>query len=77
MFGLVARLAKDEAGFVLSAELILIATVMTLAMVVGLGEVAGAVNHEMTDMSQAVEGMSQDYWYAAPAPPVSFDHVGR
>lgn len=77
MAALTAKLLRDEAGFVLSAELILIATVVTLAMVVGLGEVAGAVNNEMTDMAGAVDGMSQDYWYEGTTPAVAFDHVGR
>lgn len=63
MFKPFSTLWRDEAGFVLSAELILIATVVTLAMVVGLAEVSNAVNNEMGDMAGAVEGMSQDVWY--------------
>ena len=66
MFKPLRTLWRDEAGFVLSAELILIATVVTLSMVVGLAEVSNAVNNEMDDMAGAVEGMSQDVWYETP-----------
>ena len=62
MFKPLRMLWHDEAGFVLSAELILIATVVTLALVVGLAEVSGAVNNELNDMAGAVQGMSQDWW---------------
>ena len=62
MTKLLLVLWRDDAGFILSAELIMIATLLTLGMVVGLSELSGAVNNEMTDMAGAVEGMSQDYW---------------
>ena len=35
-----AKLANDEAGFIVSAELVLVATIAVLAMVVGLSELA-------------------------------------
>ncbi len=44
MSQLLNALYNDEAGFVVSAELILIATVAVLSLVVGLGEVSHAVN---------------------------------
>lgn len=63
MFKPFSTLLRDEVGFILSAELILIATVVTLGLVVGLAEVSNAVNGEMGDMAGAVQGLSQDYWY--------------
>ncbi len=75
MFKPLCVLWRDEAGFVLSAELILIATVVTLALVVGLAEVSNAVNNEMTDMAGAVNGMSQDVWYETPEQD-AFDQSG-
>ena len=61
MLTLFKTLFRDEAGFILSAELILIGTVVTLAMVVGLAELAGSVTNEMNDMAGAVDGMNQGY----------------
>ena len=75
MFKPLRTLWRDEAGFILSAELILIATVVTLALVVGLAEVSNAVNNEMGDMAGAVEGLSQDVWYEG-AEPYAFDQSG-
>ena len=38
------QLWNDEAGFVISAELVLVLTIAVLAMIVGLSEAAVAVN---------------------------------
>jgi hypothetical protein len=43
MVNLFHKLASDEAGFIVSAELILVATIAVLALIVGLSEVAMAV----------------------------------
>ena len=53
----------DEAGFVVSSELILVATITVLAMVVGLAEVRSAVVEELEDVGSAVGSMQQSYWY--------------
>ena len=47
MTNLFTKLIHDEAGFIVSAELVLVATVGVLAMVVGLSEVALNVNNEL------------------------------
>lgn len=54
---------NDESGVVISAELVLVLTVAVLAMVVGLSEVAVAVNTELNDLSNAFGGLSQSYYY--------------
>jgi hypothetical protein len=54
-------LYNDEAGFVISAELVLVMTIAVLAMIVGLSEVAVAVNTELNDISNAIGAISQDY----------------
>ena len=46
-------LLNDEAGFIVSAELVLIASVCVLAMVVGLSEVANGINQELEDIGSA------------------------
>jgi Flp pilus assembly pilin Flp len=54
-------LINDEAGFIVSAELVLVATIAVLAMVVGLSEVALNVNSELEDIGSAFGAMNQTY----------------
>ncbi len=54
---------NDEAGVIISAELVLVLTVAVLAMVVGLSEVAVAVNTELNDVSNAFGALNQSYSY--------------
>ena len=53
MTALLNNLLNDEAGFIVSAELVLIATLGVLAMVVGLSEVAFNINNELQDVARA------------------------
>ena len=55
------RLIADESGFIVSAELILIATIGGLAMVVGLSEVAVNINNELGDVAAAFGAMNQSF----------------
>ncbi|MBI5758009.1 MAG: hypothetical protein HZA46_05780 [Planctomycetales bacterium] len=55
------NLWNDEAGFVISAELVLVLTIGVLAMIVGLSEVAVAVNTELNDISNAIGALGQGY----------------
>lgn len=54
---------NDEAGFIVSAELVLVATVAVLGLVVGLSEVAVSINTELNDVSNAFGSLSQSYSY--------------
>ena len=58
------KLFQDEAGFIVSAELMLISTIAVLPMVVGLSEVAQAVNQELKDVASAFGSINQSYRYA-------------
>lgn len=60
---LLGRLWRDECGFIVSAELALIVTTGVLATVVGLHAVAGAVNSELNDVSNAIGALDQSYSY--------------
>lgn len=60
-------LYNDEAGFVVSAELVLVATIGVLAMMVGLSEVAWGVNNELEDVGSAFGAMNQSYIYRGTA----------
>ena len=53
----------EESGFVISAELVLVLTIAVLAMIVGLSEVAVAVNTELNDISNAIGALNQSYVY--------------
>ena len=57
------KLINDEAGFIVSSELVLIATIVVLAMIVGLSEIAHAVNQEMEDVASAFGSVNQTYRY--------------
>ncbi|MBC8117198.1 MAG: hypothetical protein H7062_22615 [Candidatus Saccharimonas sp.] len=55
------KLWNDEAGLIISAELALVLTIGVLAMVVGLSEVAVAVNTELNDISNAIGSLNQSF----------------
>ena len=59
MTNLFTNLMNDEAGFIVSAELVIIATVAVLAMVVGLSEVGMNVNSELEDVGSAFGSLNQ------------------
>jgi len=56
------QLRADENGFIVSAELVLIATIAVLAMIVGLSEVANGVNQELEDVASAFGAVNQSYY---------------
>ena len=55
------NLLNDEAGFIVSAELVLISTIAVLGLVVGLSEVSININNELEDVGSAFAAMKQDY----------------
>jgi hypothetical protein len=58
---LLNALLNDEAGFIVSAELVLISTIAVLGLVVGLSEVALNVNNELEDVGSAFASVNQGY----------------
>ena len=58
---LFSALINDEAGFIVSAELVLISTIAVLSMVVGLSEVAHGVNQELEDVGAAFGSVNQSF----------------
>jgi hypothetical protein len=63
MKNLAIKFFNDDAGFVVSSELILIATIAVLSLVVGLAEVSHGVNQELEDVGSAVGSFQQSYSY--------------
>ena len=55
------RLMTDECGVILSAELILILTIVVLGIVTGLAAVQQAVVYELTDLGLAFSALNQSY----------------
>ena len=66
MTKLLCALTRDEAGFIVSAELVLISTIAVLSMVVGLSEVAINVNNELEDVGSAFGSVNQSFCYSTP-----------
>ena len=52
---------NDEAGVILSAEIVLVATILVLGMIVGLVELQTAVVSELNDVSDAIGDLNQSY----------------
>ncbi|MBL4885899.1 MAG: hypothetical protein JKY95_15380 [Planctomycetaceae bacterium] len=57
------ELFHDEAGFIVSAELVLIATLLVIGLIVGLSEVQHAVVQELNDVGDAIGSVNQSYMY--------------
>ena len=55
-----AKLWNDESGIV-AMEYLLLATIVGLGLIVGLGALEGALNAELTEVANAILGLSQAY----------------
>lgn len=58
-----SRLAADENGFIISAELVLVLTIAVLGMVVGLTAVRDSITQELNDLAHAFGAINQSYNY--------------
>ncbi len=58
------KLWNDEAGAVLSAELVMVATILVIGMTVGLTAVRNSVVTELADLGQAISEIDQSYSYS-------------
>ena len=61
---LLRQIWKDEAGFVVSTELVLVATILVIGMVVGLATVRDAVVQELGDVALAIGSINQSFSYS-------------
>ncbi|TWU06071.1 Flp family type IVb pilin [Stieleria varia] len=55
------RLWRDEQGFVVTMELVLIATILVIGLIAGLTALRDAVVSELTDVARSVQEMNQSY----------------
>ncbi|MDP1799050.1 MAG: branched-chain amino acid aminotransferase [Planctomycetaceae bacterium] len=63
MTSLTRKLWNDDAGFVVSSELVLVATIVVLGMVVGLSELSHGINQELEDVASAFGAVNQSFCY--------------
>lgn len=61
MKSLMTALLNDDTGFIISAELVLVATIAVLSMVVGLAEVANNISQELEDVGSAFACLDQSF----------------
>lgn len=55
------NLWNDETGVILSAEIVLVGTILVLGMIVGLVELQCAVVGELSDLGDAIGNLDQSY----------------
>ena len=55
------KLFNDEAGFIVSAELVLVLTIAVLGMVVGLTAIRDSIASEMCDLASAFGALDQSF----------------
>ena len=54
----------DEGGFIISAELVLVATICVVGVIVGLSECQHAINAELNDVGNAIGKLNQSYFFS-------------
>jgi Flp pilus assembly pilin Flp len=55
------KLWNDEAGAIISAELVLVMTIVVIGMIVGLKSLRDGVVSELADVGQAISNLNQSY----------------
>lgn len=59
-----SRLWKEEAGAIVSAEIMLVASILVIGVIVGLKSVRDSVVTELADVAQALANVDQSYSYS-------------
>jgi hypothetical protein len=57
------QLLNDEAGFIVSAELVLVATLLVLGLIVGMSQIQFAVVEELNDVAHAIGSLNQSFYF--------------
>jgi|SaaInl7_100m_RNA_FD_contig_21_665351_length_1048_multi_26_in_0_out_0_1 hypothetical protein len=61
---LAMRLWRDDAGFVVSTELVLVATILVIGVTIGQATLRDAVISELADTAGAINDINQSYSYS-------------
>ena len=65
-------LKNNKHGFIVSAELVLAATILVIGMIVGLTELSFGVNRELEDLGSTIGNINQTYYVT-----LASDHKGE
>lgn len=60
-----ARMWREEHGAIVSAELLVIASLLVIGVIVGLKSLRDSVVSEIADVAQAFANVDQSFWYSA------------
>ncbi|MBI3860487.1 MAG: hypothetical protein HY290_01180 [Planctomycetia bacterium] len=58
---MVRKFWNDESGFIISTELVLVATMVVVGLITGLVEVSFAVVGELNDIGEAIGSLNQSF----------------
>ena len=61
---MLTQLLRDEGGFIISAELVLVSTICVIGLIVGLSEVQHAINAELNDVGNAIGKLNQGFFFS-------------
>lgn len=61
MTKLMLKLWKDDAGAIIAAEYLFVATILVIGIIVGLASVRDAINTELAELANAYLALSQGY----------------
>ncbi|MCE9605096.1 MAG: hypothetical protein K8U03_09380 [Planctomycetia bacterium] len=71
------RFWKEEFGAIVSAEVMLVATILVIGVIVGLKSVRDSVATELADVAQAFGNVNQTYSYSATSGHHTFTAGGQ
>ena len=71
------KLLRDDKGFVVSSELVLLGSITVLGLITGLTTMRDQVVQEVADVADAVSEMDQSYSYSGITGHTSFTGGGR
>ncbi len=54
---------NEETGFIISTELVLVATMVVIGLIAGLVEVSFSVVNELNDISEAIGSLNQGFFF--------------
>jgi len=73
----VMRLWNEETGAILSAEVMLVASILVIGMVAGLASLRDSVVTELADLAQALANVNQSYSFSGVAGHHTFTGGGQ
>lgn len=64
MTSLIYEFWTDQSGVIVSAEIVIVATVVVLGLIVGLNALQSAIVFELNDIARAFCSLNQSYWFS-------------